>query len=480
MKATIGYPPLESDRGIPLLGQNRQFQWFSEPTYIYPIVPAQAATLLDREGHDVYWEDGIAQEDSYDEWVSRVEDIDPDLIAIETKTPVVKRHWEIIDELKERLPDTEVVLYGDHVTALPRESFHESNVDYVLSGGNYDFLLRNLTNHLDREEELRGGIYYRENRGIECSGDGKPVEDLDSLPHIDRELTKWWLYAEKNGNFKKTPGTYTMAGRDCWHHECTFCSWTTTYPEYYTRSPENVLDEIGHLIEECSVKEIFDDTGTFPIGDWLHRFCNGLIERGYSEEVRIGCNMRFGALNQEDYNLMQEAGFRMLLFGLESANQETLDRLKKGIQVRDIRDGCRMAKKAGLQPHVTAMVGYPWETKKEAQRTIDLAKELFRKGWVDTLQATITMPYPGTLLYEECKENDWLLTQDWNDYDMKQPVMKTPMEPEEVKKLTQDAYKVFFTPRYIARRLVTVNSLDDILFIKKGMGKLLGHLKDFR
>ena len=50
LKISISYPPLESDKGIPLLSQNRQFQWFSEPTYIYPMVPAYAATLLKENG----------------------------------------------------------------------------------------------------------------------------------------------------------------------------------------------------------------------------------------------------------------------------------------------------------------------------------------------------------------------------------------------------------------------------------------------
>lgn len=484
MKVTIGYPPLESDKGIPLLGQNRQFQWFSEPTYIYPVVPAQAATLLDREGHDVSWEDGIAQEESYEEWVSKVENTEPDILAMETKTPVVKRHWEIIDDLNERLPETDTVLYGDHVTALPEESFQKSNVDYVLSGGDYGYMLLSLANALENGGnggEMEQGIYYRENGKVKNTGRRNPGKhDLDSLPFIDRELTKWRLYAEKNGNFKQTPGTYVMAGRDCWHHKCTFCSWTTTYPEFRTRTPEDVLDEMGVLIEEYGVKEVFDDTGTFPVGDWLHEFCNGMIERGYSDRVRISCNMRFGALDQEDYDLMREAGFRMLLFGLESANQETLNRLNKGIQVEDIYEGCKMAKKAGLEPHITAMVGYPWETREEAQRTIDLAKELFRKGWVDTLQATITIPYPGTPLHEECVENDWLLTEDWSDYDMKRPVMKTPMPPEEVKKLTQGIYKAFLDPQYLARQLASVRSVDDLRFIGKGAKKLAGHLKDFR
>ena len=76
---------------------------------------------------------------------------------------------------------------------------------------------------------------------------------------IDRELTKWRLYSEKNGNYSKLPGTYTMAARDCWHHKCTFCSWTTLYPKYLVRTPEKLLDEVGVLIEKYGVKEIMDD-----------------------------------------------------------------------------------------------------------------------------------------------------------------------------------------------------------------------------
>lgn len=61
MKIALSYPPLESTKGVPLLSQNRQFQWFCEPTYIYPMVPAYAATLLKVHGYDVIWDDGIAE-----------------------------------------------------------------------------------------------------------------------------------------------------------------------------------------------------------------------------------------------------------------------------------------------------------------------------------------------------------------------------------------------------------------------------------
>jgi len=135
VRVSIAYPPLPSDRGVPLLSQNRQFQWFTEPTYIYPMVPAYAATLLKGAGHEVTWDDGIASEQAYEEWKGRILAEGPDLILMETKTPVIKRHWRIIEELKEELPGVRVALAGDHVTALPLESFQNSPVDYVLTGG---------------------------------------------------------------------------------------------------------------------------------------------------------------------------------------------------------------------------------------------------------------------------------------------------------------------------------------------------------
>ena len=65
MKVSISYPPLENGNGVPLLGQNRQFQWFKEPTYIYPMIPAYAATLLKEAGYDFLWDDAISEEKSY-------------------------------------------------------------------------------------------------------------------------------------------------------------------------------------------------------------------------------------------------------------------------------------------------------------------------------------------------------------------------------------------------------------------------------
>lgn len=482
MRVAIAYPPLPSEKGVPLLTQNRQFQWFNRPTYIYPVVPALAATRLKQAGHEVAWLDGIASEWTPETFRAKLAAFRPDLVVLETKTPVVKRHWAIVRELKAAFPKTAVAMVGDHVTAMPEETLANCPVDYILTGGDYDFLLVNLLENLADPGGFEPGIFWRGPDGVaRDSGPFRLDHDLKRPPWIDRDLTQWRLYSERNGNYRKTPGTYIMSGRDCWHGKCTFCSWTTLYPTFRARDPVDVVDEIGHLIEAYGVREIMDDTGSFPVGGWLKTFCEEMIRRGYNKKVRIDCNMRFGKLGEAEYRLMRKAGFRLVLFGLESANQATLDRLEKALKVEEIEAGARAASRAGLDVHVTVMFGYPWEGEAEMANTVALARRLLRKGYAYTLQVTQVVPYPGTPLFKECRRNGSLLTMDWNDYDMRGQVMASGVPEETVKAAIREVYRAFLHPETVLRRLLSTRSpLEDVKFYWRGFRSVMGHLKDFR
>ena len=481
VRVAIIYPPLLSDKGVPLLSQNRQFQWFHRPTYIYPVVPALAATLAHKAGHEVAWLDGIAEGWTPDEFDAQLKAFNPELVVLETKTPVVKLHWQFVRSLVMQRPTTRVVMVGDHVTALPAETFANCPVNYILTGGNYDFLLLNLLAHLTRDDALEPGIYWREGGAVHNSGTFRLDHDLRTQPWIDRDLTRWRLYSVKNGNFRRTPGTYIMSGRDCWHGKCTFCSWTTLYPSYRTRDPIDVVNEIGNLIERYGVREIMDDAGSLPVGDWLTTFCREMIARGYHKKIRIDCNMRFGRLTLDDYRLMRQAGFRLILFGMESANQATLDRLVKGVQVAQIREGAHAAARAGLDVHVTVMFGYPWENEADVRNTVELARTLLRKGDAYTLQVTMVVPYPGTPLFRELDAQGLLQTRNWDDYDMRTAVMKCPLPEDTIKAAVRQVYRGFLLPETILRRIVTTrHPVDDLKFYWRGFRSLVGHLRDFR
>jgi len=465
MRVAIAYPPLRSEKGVALLTQNRQFQWFSRPTYIFPVVPATAATMLKRAGHDVLFLDGIAAEMSPEDFDSRLAGFRPDLVVVETKTPVVKRHWKWIGSFAARAGAQgapKFVMVGDHVTALPEESIAKPGVWAVIPGGDWDYGLMDF---------IAAG----------CPGGVRPFALRDSIadaPWIDRDLVHWELYAKRNGNFRRTPGTYIMSGRDCWHAKCTFCSWTTLYPRYRVRDVKDVVDEIEMLVGKYGVREIMDDSGSFPVGKWLTDFCNEIISRGLNRKLRIDCNMRFGRLGPEDYALMRKAGFQFVLFGVESANQETLDRFCKCLRVEDVLDGARWATEAGLDVHVTFMFGHAWEGPAEIANTVALARRLLAKGWAKTLQCTLTIPYPGTPLFKELKANGGLATLDWDEYDMRRAVTKTPLATEEqIKCAIRSVYRGFLQPAalwHLFRR-----NLFDVGFYYRGFRYLLGHLVDF-
>jgi radical SAM superfamily enzyme YgiQ (UPF0313 family) len=505
VKVIIAYPPIDQDKGTPLLSQNRQFQYFNTPTYIYPMVPAYAASLAKQSGFDVVWMDGIAERKKYQQWSQDLIDQNPNVVMIETKAPIIKNHWKIINELKEKLPKCSFVLVGDHVTWNPVESLDACSVDFILTGGDYDFLLSDLLKSLSEKIPLPGGIWGRvgddkvalDQEWVKYQTDAKEGKNkywlsgplrlehnLDQLPFVDRVLTKWELYAYENGNYKYTPATYMYSGRDCWWNRCTFCVWDHTINprgSYRRFSPERLFTEVKHVVDEFGVKEIFDDAGTLFIGPDLKKFCELMIDSGYNKKVVYGCNMRLNALAQEYYDLMANAGFRFILYGMESANQATLDRIDKGLRVEETENGVKMAKKAGLEPHITVMLGYPWETEEMALNTINMAKNLFSKGFVDTMQATIVIPYPGTPLYKECVEKEWFQCDplDYEKFDMRSPVMKIPFSNERLLELTQMLYSSFFTPKYIFRKIVSIRKPDDARFLINAAKKLLGHLLDF-
>ena len=476
----ISYPPLEG-KGSPMLTQNRQFQWYHVPSYIYPLVSAMAATLLQRHGFEVLWNDCIAENMERERFDQLLENERPDIIAFETKTPVIKQHWKHIDRIKRDYASCHVVLMGDHVTALPQESMLNCSVDYIITGGDYDVSLLSIARYLRGEvSQLPRGVWYRKDDRIRKTGAFTLEHDLNDLPWIDRELTKAHLYGEKWK--KRLPFFYTMAGRDCPWGKCSFCGWTVLYDRFRVRSPQHLLDEIGFLIEEHGAKEIFDDTGTFPSGDWLRRFCLGMVERGYNRKILISANMRYGFLTPTLVGLMKKAGFRKLKMGLESANQETLKKINKGITVQNIIEDSKMISREGINIHLTVMVGYPWETREDTMRTLELARSLMCDGHAEMLQATIVTPYPGTLLHSTALQGGWFRIDpvDYDRYDMSEPILTNPdMRPEEVVEMCRGLYRTFLSPKYVWKHLRGVRSWSDIAYIAKGTKAVLGHIKDF-
>ena len=486
MRVAIVYPPFTKEGQYPQLGQNRQTRYsHSREVRIYPIVPATAATLLKQSGHPVLFLDGINERLSWPEFFGRLGSFRPQLIAMETKAPVVKRHWELVGELKGQ-EGVRTVFFGDHISVFPEESLQNSAVDYCLAGGDYDVLLWKLVEYLEGHRDLPGGIYQRQEGDKGNEGAAEWVEDLDSLPFIDRELTHWRTDGEA---YLRRPCTYIMSGRGCGRGKdqvgsCVFCVWQHALwaRTARLRSARNVVEEIQQLVERYQVREIFDDTEAGPVWDreWLVEFHREMQRENLLGRVALSTNARADTLDEERCLLLKKSGFRLLKVGLESGNEETLRRLGKLETLEQIKHGVKTAKDHGLVVMLTTMVGYPWETEEEVRQTYEVARELmlYKTHAGDALQSSVIVPYPGTPLYRQAEENNWLLYgDDYERYDMSVPVLQTQIDTD---KWCRKLWQVHYEPMFLWGSLITIRAWHDLALLWRGVKSLGGHVKDYR
>jgi hypothetical protein len=104
------------------------------------------------------------------------------------------------------------------------------------------------------------------------------------------------------------------------------------------------------------------------------------------------------------------------------------------------------------------MVGYYWQTREMLAETVNLTREIMFRGLARTLQVTICTPLDFTPYHLECIENDVLLTEDYDDFDMSKLIVKTPLPHEEYYKAIRDMYTVALHPRFVARQLAFLAS----------------------
>ena len=504
MKIAIAYPPFARDGALPLITQNRQTKFSrSLEVRIYPLVMAGAATMLRDAGHEVAWLDGINARWTFEEFERRLEAFRPDWVVLETKTPLVRAHWEYVKDLKRRL-GARVVLLGDHLAYRTEETFERSDTDYAVVGGDYDFILRDLFEFVaGRRPDRPGGVHWREGGGVRSSGRAA-FYDLAQSPPIDRELTQWRLYGEA---YLHKPCAYILSGRGCggknpetaaagaregWREEkgsslpgrCTFCIWQYSFwgVTARLRPVEHVVDEIQALVERHGVREVFDDNENGPLWnkDWFRRFAEEMERRGLNRRVEYSTNCRGDNLDEETCRLARRANVRLLKIGVESGNNATLERLKKDETIEEIVEGVKRAKRHGMVVLLTTMVGYPWETEDEARQTYEATREmmLYRTHFGDSLQASVIMPYPGTPLYARARREGWFRVDphDYDRFDQSEPVLRTDIDTTA---WCRRMWKIMEHPRFLLRSLLTLRSRADLRLAWTGLQSLRGHLKDY-
>lgn len=463
MKVAVSYPPIINKRGQKaMVSQNRNVQFFKKPTYLLPVVHAQAATWLRDLGFDLRWDDGNAQLKDYRQWFDDLVAWRPDVVVFESTTPVMKFYWETTNELKQALPECIFIMTGYHSMRKPGETLDASQTDIVLRSNHVDFVLSKVMPYIREHRDdwrtsidTEGLLIRLDDGSYRSTGEFRQVEPLERSPLVDRDLVQWRNYAFENGNFLQTPGTYaTSVIRDCMFGKCTFCRYNGPDLTFSMMPVQKSLDEYQDLVENYGVREIFDDSGVWYRGKEAREFAQGIIDRGlHKKGCYFGFNTRFEYLDEDTIKLLAKANFRFVLIGLEAADEETLNRLNKGYQLQHVERCLTWLTKYGLHPHLTIMVGYYWQTQEQLDRTVHYVRSLMLRGLARTLQVTLCTPLDFTPYHRECIEKGVLLTEDYDDHDMSKLIVKTPIPHDQYYNAVRQMYSVAFHPLFVLRQL---------------------------
>jgi radical SAM superfamily enzyme YgiQ (UPF0313 family) len=118
--------------------------------------------------------------------------------------------------------------------------------------------------------------------------------------------------------------------------------------------------------------------------------------------------LRVWPIDDELAALMAESGCWYVHLGIESASQRTLDGVRKKITIEQAVEACRILKRHKIKILGLFMLFNIWEKDgipvfediNDSKATLDFAGKLIRKGLIDYMGWSITMPYPGSPLYD--------------------------------------------------------------------------------
>ena len=474
MRVLIINPPWPG-KGFGTRSQNRIIKHRSDKYLQYPIFLGYSAAQLKAAGHQVAYIDSVIQDLNLNQTLVAAKHENPDVVFMETTTPSIEADYEDLTALK-NATGAVIIVGGPHASYFHKTVLQECPAIDIVIRHEFDTKIAGVASNLDNLETV-GGITYRQGLAILDNGDGDMAKDLDAIPFPDRDVIPWHWYLE--AWFSRRPFMNMMTSRGCPYY-CTFCLWPQIMYGHKQRfrSLDNVMAEIDFLIDRYGLREINVDDSTFTTNKRrVIEFCQRLRQR--KTKIIWTCNGRVDNLDDEVLAEMKASGCKMIRLGVESGSQDVLDKIRKGLTLRQIEDGFRRVKKHGIQALGGFMFGFPFDSRKTVEETIGFAKKISP----DQVQFSINMCYPGTSLYAYAVANNLLLVKSFKEFDMTHgPVVRTQdMEREELQHILARAYREFyFRPEFVLQTLFHLKDIDEIKRVLRSLKSLLKTIRMHR
>lgn len=353
-----------------------------------------------------------------------------DAVGFEYYSTMRSAVMEFARVVKTTRPEVWTLAGGPHPSAEPEECLQENPyLDFAVTTDS-ETIVPDLLERLGsgRTATLREvpGLAFRDNGHVmapsamnrdafvaspESSGDRPSVvvnpfhafPDVNDIPSPAWDLMPPETYPlVPNGVFTRNRRIATMvATRGC-PYPCKFCEVPIkSGRKLRRRHPENVVAEIERLKKDHGVQEIhfMDDALTLD-----RRYAQSLFEAVIRSGVKIDWavpnGVRLDCLDAETLQLMERSGCYSVAVGIESGSQRILDRMKKQLDLEEIRRQVALVRSTtSIRMTGFFIIGYPGETPEDMDATIRFAcgLPLHRANFFNYI------PFPGGPMYKELK-----------------------------------------------------------------------------
>lgn len=429
-----------------------------------PLDLAYMAAVLESEGFECVIRDYPAENMAWHDFRKEL-DNNFNILIISVTTPTLYVDLSACDIAKEVNPDILTVAKGAHFAAEDKEAMERfRNLDIVIRG-EYELAIQEL----GRNKPLEGilGITYRSNGTIKRNPDRPFLENLDILPLPARHLLDNRLYVRPDTGEMMTS---IQTNRGCPARCCYCLVRTVSGSKVIARSPENIASEMEICKEQFGIKNFYFRADTFTWDkEWMIKVCKCIIDKKLG--VDWVCNSRVDTIDEERLKWLKEAGCWMIGFGIESGDQNILNKMKKGTTLQQAINAVELCQKYGIKTYLFWVLGLPWETEESIKNTMKFAKRI--KG--DFAEFHIAYPFPGTEFYYEGLENNLFSKDDLHSGNVKAGIVKTLYLSSERLQYYQGEItrQYYLSPRRIMRLLKGVRSPKVLLnYFKKGFAVL--------
>jgi len=443
-KAFIIYPPtglyMRDDRcQAPVNGMT------SQPSRA-PLDLAYMASVLEEAGIVCTIRDYPAESLGWSDFKSDLSKLDSDVLVISVTTPTLEKDLLACTIAKQMKPDILTVAKGSHCMYKDEEVMKRFKDLDVAVRGESEIAVKELI--LANDKSTVGGITYRSNGSVIRNPDRPFLRDLNIMPFPARHLLNNGLYTTPD---TKEAITIIDTARGC-PHKCVYClAPLVNGREVRVRSPQRIVDEIEECVKKYKIRNFFLRADTFTWDkDWVIEICILIIKRRLN--IRWATNSRVDTICEERLAWMKKSGCWIIGFGVESGNQQILDKMKKQSTLESARKAMKLCNKYNIRKYLLFIIGLPWDNLDSVRDTIRFAKEL--DG--DFVDFNVAYPLPGTELYAVAKEHGLFDEQSLSKGDYALPIMRTlHLTIEELAELRRESVSSFyFRPKFIAKALI--------------------------